>query len=321
MSKSNNFAIWTLVIGSVLSIFVVSATAYLALRPSTFEDDSNVIMKCPRDPNSAAEVFVSHHIAPNLLVGKFVIKVASCAGHRLKFGEYHLPPNVSIWRAIGIISSGHQVVHKFCIPEGLSVAETIEKLNNDKYLQGEVTEIPAEGSLLPATYNFNYPTTRQEIIKKAEAAMRRFLNDAWQQKSPDCFLETPEQVVTLASIVEKESPGVQLNKIAGMYLSRLSKKMRLQADPTVLYGLYKGVKNGKKLTYADLKDQSPYNTYVHSNLPPTPIANPGKAAILAVLHPALTGDLFMYYDMRTMRSPVFAKTFQEHRKNIAKFRK
>jgi hypothetical protein len=79
MSKSNNFAIWTLVIGSALSIFVVSATAYLALRPSTFDDDSNVIMKCPRDPNSAAEVFVSHHIAPNLLVGKFVIKVASCA--------------------------------------------------------------------------------------------------------------------------------------------------------------------------------------------------------------------------------------------------
>ncbi|MBE6447357.1 MAG: endolytic transglycosylase MltG [Alphaproteobacteria bacterium] len=322
MSKYHNLGIWTVIIGSIVSIFITFSIVYVSLRPSHFDEASDIVIQHPNDSNDSAEIFVSRGISPNLFIGKLIIKIAKMAGHCLKFGEYHLPENVSLWRAICIISSGKRVIHKFCISEGMTVASTIEKLNKNKHLQGSITEIPKEGSLLPATYHFNYPTTRQEIIKKAQSAMQRFIKNAWQKKSKECFLKTPNEVLILASIVELESPGIQLPEIAGMYLLRLSKKMKLQSCPTVFYAIYKGLRKGhNKLSFKDLQYDDPYNTYLHTNLPPAPISNPGKAAIMATLQPKITGALFMYYDMKTMSKPAFAKTFEEHKKNIAKFKK
>lgn len=292
--------------------------AYFSLKESSFSEKDNIIIDYPKDPDDVAKAFINRGISSNVFMTKFVIKICNICGYKLKFGEYHLPDKVSLLKAIQIISFGKQVVHKFCIPEGLSVAQTIERLKKNAFLQGDIREIPEEGSLLPETYCFRYPETRQGIINQAKKAMENFIEKEWKNRSADCFLKTPKEAIILASIVEKES-SIQQNTVAGMYLNRLRKNMKLQSDPTVVYSLTRGKKFSRRLTYSDLKRDDPYNTYKVYGLPPLPIANPGKQAILGVLHPQKTDWLYIYFDS-SVSQPVYAKTYQEHKRNIARIR-
>ncbi len=303
--------------GFICFFSIVTCFFYLALKKSNFREENNIIIEQPQDLNNISQIFLSNGIG-HPLINKFIIRLGNIVGYKLKFGEYSLPKNVSLWNAIQIISLGKQVVHKFCIPEGFSVIRIIKKLNDNKFLQGEIVSIPEEGSLLPDTYCFKYPTTKQEIIKQAQYAMNEFIKIEWEKRSPVCFLKSPKEALILASIVEKES-NIKRDIVAGMYLHRLKKQMKLQACPTVIYSMVKGDKFSRKLTYNDLKIDSPYNTYRYLGLPPSPITNPGKAAILAVLHPKQTDALFMYFDGSTSE-PVFSKSYDEHKQNIAKIR-
>ena len=287
-------------------------------------EDSYLILDDPGNVSAVSKVFIENNISSkvrnNFFLTKTVIKLGKLLGYRLKFGEYEIPPKVSLWDAIKILSAKKPIMHKICIPEGFSVYRTLERINNNKFLQGEIENIPEEGSLMPDTYCFKYPTTKQEIIDQAQRAMSDFLEKEWENKSENCFLKTPQEVLTLASIVEKES-AVDLDVIAGMYFNRLKKGMRLQACPTAIYAMVKGKKFPRNLTYKDLKYDHPYNTYVYKGLPPGPISNPSRKAILAVLNPKKSDWLYLYYDGNRMSKPIYSKTDQEHSKNMARIKK
>ncbi|MBO7454541.1 MAG: endolytic transglycosylase MltG [Alphaproteobacteria bacterium] len=316
------FAIGFLV-GAVL---FVSYGIYCVTKDSDYfpSEGCCLIVDQPSNLSAVSELFVTNNISSGVhnsyFFTKIVVKFGRLLGYRLKFGEYDLPVKVSLWDAIKILSAKEPVLHKICIPEGFSVHRTLERINNNKFLQGEITEIPEEGSLMPDTYCFRYPTTKQDIIDQAQKAMSDFLKKEWPNKSEDCFLETPQEVLILASIVEKES-NIELETIAGMYFNRLRIGMKLQACPTAIYARAKGQKFPRNLTIKDLKYDHPYNTYVHKGLPPGPISNPGKKSILAVLHPKKSNWLYLYYDGRRMSKPVYSKTYQEHRENIARIKK
>ena len=293
-------------------------------RYSPFDVGRYLILDQPENLSVTSKLFIRKNISSeihnNFFLTKLVIKFGELLGYKLKFGEYEIPKGVSLWKAIKMLSSKKPVVHKVCIPEGFSVHRTLERLNDNKFLQGEIENIPEEGSLMPDTYCFRYPTTKQEIIDQAQKAMSDFLEKEWENKSDDCFLKTPQEVLTLASIIEKES-AIELETIAGMYLNRLKIDMKLQADPTTIYAMVKGKRFPRNLTYKDLKYDHPYNTYVYKGLPPGPISNPGRKAILAVLNPKKSDWLYLYYDGNLMSKPVYSKTYKEHRKNIARIKK
>ncbi len=307
--------------GLLASYGIHCINKYSGYSPS---EGSYLILDQPENLSYVSNLFIENNLASeihnNSFLTKIIIKFGELLGYKLKFGEYSIPKNVSLWNAIKILSVKRPVIHKVCIPEGFSVHRVLERLNNDKFLRGEITKIPEEGSLMPDTYCFKYPTTRQQIIDQAQKAMSDFIEKEWENKSEDCFLKTPQEVLTLASIIERES-SIELDVIAGMYLNRLKIDMKLQADPTTIYAMVKGQKFPRSLTYKDLKFDHPYNTYVYKGLPPGPISNPGKKSILAVLHPKKSDWLFLYYDGSFMDKPVFSKTYQEHRRNIARIRK
>jgi UPF0755 protein len=187
-------------------------------------------------------------------------------------------------------------------------------------LEGDITEIPAEGTLLPDTYRFQIGDTRQDILERMQAGQQKFLAKMWEERDPDIVVQTPEEAVILASIVEKEtSRADERPRIASVFQNRLKKNMRLQSDPTIIYGLVggKGVLD-HPIQQDELDRDTAYNTYKINGLPPTPIANPGRAAIEAVLKPAKTKDLYFVADGNGGHA--FAPSLEEHNKNVMRWR-
>jgi len=239
----------------------------------------------------------------------------------LKAGEYLFPAQVSPEEAATILSAGKSVLYRVTFAEGLTSTEIIGLLNTTPGLQGVVLHIPSEGSLLPETYSFPKNFNRHEIVKRMQSEMHATLDELWPTRQAGLPFKTKEEAIILASIVEKET-GVssERTKVAGVFVNRLKKRMRLQSDPTVSYGITRGEKNlGRGLTRKDLKGKTPYNTYVIRGLPPTAISNPGRASLQAVLNPANT-DAF-YFVADGTGGHAFAKTLKQHNRNVAKWRK
>lgn len=239
---------------------------------------------------------------------------------RLKAGEYRFPAGVSLADVLIMLRDGRTVVHHFTVPEGMLVAEVMQLLQTADGLDGALPEPPAEGSLLPETYNYSYGDSRAALLTRMQVAMRAELARLWATRQPDLQLHTPEQAVILASIVEKETAlPAERPHIAGVFLNRLRLGMRLQSDPTVIYGVTHGRSVlGRELTRADLASDTPYNTYRIDGLPPTPIANPGRAALAAVLQPLKTDDLYFVADGNGGHA--FAATLSEHDRNVRRWR-
>ena len=239
----------------------------------------------------------------------------------LKAGEYEFPKQATMRQVLDTVVEGKSIEHKVTLAEGLTSYQIVQKLLAHPELKGEVTEIPAEGSLLPDTYRFGRNDTRQNVIERMQAAQRKFLDKVWPTRSEDIVVQTPEEALILASIVEKET-GIADERptIAAVFQNRLRKNMRLQSDPTIIYGLVggKGALDGP-IMRDDLDKQTAYNTYQINGLPPTPIANPGRAAIEAVLRPAKSKDLYFVAD--GTGGHVFAPTLEEHNRNVFKWRK
>jgi len=238
----------------------------------------------------------------------------------LKAGEYLFPVSVSAREAAEILTKGKTIIRRLTIAEGLTSYDVVEQLSGTDGLVG-VVGVPGEGELLPETYHFSYGDERSEVIRRMKRGMATTLSELWDARAVNLPLNTPEEAVILASIVEKETGVVaERARVAGVFINRLRKGMRLQSDPTVAYGLTNGLESlGRPLSRKDLRQSTPYNTYVIHGLPPGPICNPGIAALSAVLHPAETRDLYFVAD--GSGGHAFARTLKEHNRNVARWRK
>ena len=247
----------------------------------------------------------------------------------LKAGEYrfaaHIPPRAVLDKLI----AGDVVQRHLTVPEGLTAMQVLELLGAEEGLEGAVDQPPQEGSLLPETYAFTLGEPRTALVQRMQAGMQSVLGELWPKRAPELPLKSPEEAVTLASIVEKETGvAAERPRVAAVFVNRLKRGMPLQSDPTVIYALTGGkaasIANGegilgRKLSRADLDLDNPYNTYRNPGLPPGPIANPGRAALEAVLNPPATNELYFVAD--GTGGHAFAATLEEHNRNVAKWRK
>ncbi len=240
----------------------------------------------------------------------------------LKAGEYSIPAGASIIDIIEILVEGKSILHYFTAPEGLTTEQILRLITEDEVLVGDVTMAPAEGEMLPETYAFTRNETRDAMIVRMMAAQDEVIASLWDGRQMDLPISTPEEAIILASIVEKET-GVRAERprVAAVFINRLKRTppMRLESDPTVIYGLTGGEPLGRGLRVSELRGKTPYNTYEINGLPPTPIANPGRASIEAVLHPDDTDELFFVAD--GTGGHAFAKTLREHQQNVAAWRR
>ena len=238
----------------------------------------------------------------------------------LKPGEYQFQKNASLRDVISTIVEGKVVQHSITIPEGLTSEQIVARLSDNEIFSGSVREIPREGTLLPETYKFPRGTPREQVIARMQQAQKRVLAEIWERRNPDIPIKTPEQLVTLASIVEKETGKAdERSRVAAVFVNRLRQKIKLQSDPTIIYGLVGGKGTlGRPIKRSEIQQPSPYNTYVVDGLPPGPIANPGRASLEAAANPARTRDLFFVAD--GTGGHAFSDSYDQHQKNVAKLR-
>lgn len=263
---------------------------------------------------SSQHVFVGYYLSRQL---------ASWVGGKplqFKAGDYELKPAISMREIAEVIGEGKVVLFRLTIPEGMTSHQIVERLRADQNLVGDV-EVPAEGTLQPDTYRVPRGTTRQAVVEMLQAAREKFLNAAWSQRQPDLPLESIQEAVVLASIVERETGrNDKYEDIAAVFVNRLRRGMPLQSDPTILYGIHGGeVSWGRPIYRTEIQQKSSHNTYQMRGLPPTPICNPGAAAIQAVLNPSRTNHL--YFVASGNGSSVFSQTLEEHNVAVANWRK
>ena len=246
----------------------------------------------------------------------FALKARS----ELKPGEYLFQKNASLRDVIGTIVEGKVVQHAVTIPEGLTSEQIVARLSDNDIFSGSVREMPREGTLLPETYKFPRGTTRDQVIARMQQAQKRLVAEVWEHRNPDIPVKTPEQLVTLASIIEKETGKAdERSRVAAVYVNRLRQKMKLQSDPTIIYGLVFGKgKLDHPITKSEKEQPTPYNTYIIDGLPPAPITNPGRASLEAAANPARTKELYFVAD--GAGGHVFSETYDLHQKNVAKLR-
>lgn len=241
------------------------------------------------------------------------------AARELRAGEYEIPAEASMAEVLAMLRTGAVFHRRFVVPEGVRAATVRAALLAEPLLIGEVA-MPMEGSVAPDTYFFARGEGRQALLDRMLAEQNRRLREAWESRDPDLPLASPAEALILASIVERETAlAAERDRVAAVFVNRLRRGMRLQSDPTVIYGIVgsEGVL-GRVLTRADLKVDSPYNTYRHRGLPPGPIANPGLASIRAALNPAESEDLYFVAD--GSGGHAFARTLAEHNRNVARWR-
>ncbi len=262
---------------------------------------------------SSRWVFVANYLLLSIPAGGKAVD--------LKAGEYEFKKAASMRDVLETLTEGKSVLYKLTIPEGLTSEQVVERIKADPNLSGEIETVPPEGSLLPDTYRFSKGIPRQELIERMQAEHQRFLAAAWEKRDKDLPLRTMEEAVVLASIVEKETGRAdERERIAAVFVNRLRKGMRLQSDPTIIYGIVGGQGTlGRPITRADIEQKTPYNTYQIDGLPKAPICNPGRSAIEATLNPAKTKDLYFVAD--GSGGHTFSESLKEHNAAVATWRK
>jgi UPF0755 protein len=254
---------------------------------------------------------------PYVFMGSVIVLKAR---GELKYGEYQFSKRSSVAEVVDTIVEGKVVQHTFTVPEGLTSEQIVARLLENDALTGQIKEIPREGTLLPESYRFTRGMTREQIIQRMQQAHRRVLQEVWEHRMPDLPVKMPEQLITLASIVEKETGRQEeRTRVAAVFVNRLKNKMRLQSDPTIIYGLTGGKGSlGRPILKSEIEQPTPYNTYLVDGLPPGPIANPGRASLEAAANPARTKELYFVAD--GTGGHVFSDNYAEHQKNVARLR-
>lgn len=239
----------------------------------------------------------------------------------VKAGEYLFPATVSVRAALEQMRDGRVIVRRLTVPEGLTVAQVFELVSAAEGLSGPLPAPVPEGSLLPETYNYSWGDGRAELIARMMRAMEEAVAEAWARRAPGLPIAAPKDLATLASIIEKETgQAVERPRVAAVFVNRLRKGMRLQSDPTVIYGITNGkTPFDRALTRADLERPTAYNSYTNHGLPPGPIANPGRASLLAASQPGNYQDLYFVAD--GSGGHAFAQSLEEHNRNVARWRR
>ncbi len=312
--------IWVLV-GVVLAGFGFVASSSYVYRTATAPIQKTVMIQ----PGSGARAILAQLHEAGLTPPPLMLMVpiyGSGASRKLKAGEYLFEAGATPAQIIGKITRGEVVVHKLTIPEGWNSYQLRAALMAEPLLSGELPAVIAEGSAFPDTMHFARDEPRAAVLARMQKAQSELLATLWETRAPNLPVTTPEEALILASIVEKET-GVADERpmVAGVFTNRLRIGMPLQTDPSVAYGVV--VAEGGKameraLTNADLRRDTPYNTYTRKGLPPTPICNPGRKAIEAVLNPAATDAL--YFVATGTGGHNFAATLAEHARNVAAYR-
>ncbi|MBN8832659.1 MAG: endolytic transglycosylase MltG [Sphingomonadales bacterium] len=235
----------------------------------------------------------------------------------IKAGEYEIPKGASNARILAILQSGKTINYLVAVPEGMPSILVYERLMANGDLTGAI-EVPAEGSVMPDSYAYQRGETRQAVLDRMQKTMSDFMAEQWPKRAPDLVVKTPQEALTLASIVEKETAiAGERPLVAGVYANRLRTGMMLQADPTIIYPITKGKPLGRRIRKSEISAVNDYNTYSMTGLPKGPIANPGRSSIEAVLHPEPTRALYFVADGKG--GHIFANTLQEHNDNVRKW--
>jgi UPF0755 protein len=288
--------------------------------PGPLPEATNVVIPKGAGLSRIASVLAEAGVIEQDWLFKIVVKLLR-QDQALKAGEFAFPARVSMQGAMEILVAGVVVVHKVTVPEGLTSWEIVQLLNAVPDLAGEaIAEIPAEGSLLPETYLFELGDTRQDVLDRMREAHDAAVARLWAGRDEGLPIDSEAEWIILASIVEKET-GLASERplVASVFVNRLRKGMRLQSDPTVIYGITGGKGPlGRGLTRKELDTSTPYNTYTEDGLPPGPIANPGLASLEAVIHPA--ESKYLYFVADGTGGHAFAETLAEHNENVRKWR-
>ncbi|MCH4545129.1 endolytic transglycosylase MltG [Rhizobium changzhiense] len=291
--------------------------------PGPLQTNTNFIVRNGAGLTEIASNLERNAIISDARIFRYLTATHLSAGESLKAGEYEIKARASMRDIMELLKSGKSILYSVSFPEGLTVRQMFDRMLQDTVLEGDLpAALPTEGSLRPDTYKFSRGTKRSEIIEQMAAAQQKLVDQIWDKRDSSLPLRSKEEFVTLASIVEKET-GVPDERahVASVFLNRLGKGMRLQSDPTIIYGLFggEGKPADRPIYQSDLKRDTPYNTYVIKGLPPTPIANPGKDALEAVANPWKTQDLYFVAD--GTGGHVFAATLEEHNANVKRWRK
>ncbi len=241
----------------------------------------------------------------------------------LKTGEYQIPANASAKDITDIIISGATIVHKITFKEGLTSSDIVKELSATNNLSGKIESIPENGTLLPETYHYSYGDSRQDILSRAQKTFTTEAEKLWGNHKASAPIESFAKAKVLASMIEREAvTAAERPIIASVFINRLKKGMKLQSDPTVIFSVTGGSFDlDRPLVYKDLETKSPYNTYIHKGLPPKPICNFGLDSLRAALNPATTDYLYFVVNPDNPTEHLFAKTYEEHQQNTAKFLK
>lgn len=316
-------ALLTLVVLGLLVIgglFLYGVHGFYAAGP--IRADTNFVIEKGNSLSTVAEQLETQGLIDN----RYVFQIGAWAMKKqgaLKAGEFRLTASASMADVLKELTEGKPIQHGLTIPEGYTVAQVVDRMNRDTRLTGDLTRIPPEGGILPQTYNFEPGVSRQSVLDQMVAAQQKVVAEIWAGRAPDLPLASPDELVTLASIVEKET-GVpsERGRVAAVFVNRLKKHMRLQSDPTIIYGITQGkAPLGRPLKRSEVEAATPYNTYQVDGLPPTPIDNPGLEALKATANPDKTNDIyFVAASTNPADGHLFAATYSEHRRNVAKLR-
>jgi UPF0755 protein len=314
-----NAVISLFVLLAIMSGFVLVVGKQRFEAPGPLNADRIVILPRGSGIRDIADVLMREGVIdqPWVFVGGVLVLKAR---EGLKAGEYQFKAHASLSDVVATIVDGKVVAHQFSMAEGLTSEQIVARLLDDDVLTGNIKEIPREGTLLPDTYNFTRGVTREQMIQRMQLAQQRLVKEIWDRRSADLPIKTPEQLVILASIIEKETgKPEERTRVAAVFVNRLKQKMRLQSDPTIIYGLVGGKGTlGRAIMKSEIDQPTPYNTYLIDGLPPGPIANPGRASLEAAANPARTRELYFVAD--GTGGHAFAETYEQHQRNVARLR-
>jgi UPF0755 protein len=308
----------------VLAIVIVGAVFFYGV--TTFNADGPIAEDTTFtvEPGNSVATIANRLQEQGLVTNAYVFRFGTVALNRdtgIRAGEFEIATGSSMADILRELTEGRPIQRGITVPEGFTTWQVVQRVNAAENLTGEIEVMPAEGAILPGTYDYQRGDTRQSVIDRMVAAMDAAVAEVWETRNPDLPLSTPAELVTLASIVERET-GVadEREQVAGVFVNRLNISMRLQSDPTIIYGITMGEGSlGRGLRRSEIDQLTPYNTYQIDGLPPGPIANPGIESLRAVANPAETDALYFVAD--GTGGHAFARTYGEHRQNVAFWRR